>query len=188
MRTVIIFGLSGSGKTILAKYLEEHYGYERIVTYTTRQPRESEKNGVDYHFLSYKKFADKIDDGFFADVQIFLPHGVPQWYGLAKKDICNSDGKKVVVLNPTGVKEVLVQRYADPLLVYLNETQVDCITRLEKRGDDITEIARRMAYDLTEFKELELYLKMNRIWYLELQKMSLEEMARRIDICGRKET
>lgn len=54
----IIPGISGSGKTTMAKYLSRHLpATEMVVGYTTRLPREDEEDGVDYHFRSMQHFA-----------------------------------------------------------------------------------------------------------------------------------
>ena len=46
----IICGAAGSGKTMVANYLREHYGMHQVITHTTRKPRPGECDGVDYHF------------------------------------------------------------------------------------------------------------------------------------------
>lgn len=49
--TIILMGKAASGKDTLQKELVNQ-GFERVVTATTRQPREGEQDGVDYHFFS----------------------------------------------------------------------------------------------------------------------------------------
>ena len=56
---VVIVGKSGSGKTTLANALVA-IGYKKVVTYTTRKPRSSEKNGIHYHFVTDAEF-DKLE-------------------------------------------------------------------------------------------------------------------------------
>ena len=64
--TIVLVGHIASGKTCVAKALEKR-GYRRIVTYTTRPPREGEIDGKDYHFITEKEFKEKQDKGFFAE-------------------------------------------------------------------------------------------------------------------------
>lgn len=162
--TTVIFGPSGSGKTALANYLED------------------EVDGVDYHFRTMDEFQKLIGKSFFAEHCAFYPHGKMQLYGTAKVDLSRYK-KTVLVLEPTGIKQLLSAK-CDLHLVYLNEDQSDCILNCTKRGDDILEVARRMAYDLPKLKDFEVYLKMNQIPYQEFQHLSIKEMARRIDIHG----
>lgn len=59
---LVIAGASGSGKSTIVKHLLHRYPNKFLVSisYTTRSPREKEKNGVDYHFISHEKFEEKI--------------------------------------------------------------------------------------------------------------------------------
>ncbi|OHE88210.1 MAG: guanylate kinase [Verrucomicrobia bacterium RIFCSPLOWO2_12_FULL_64_8] len=57
----LLSGPTGSGKSTLCdRLVAGHPGVERVVTCTTRPPREGEKNGVDYHFLSNAEFDDAL--------------------------------------------------------------------------------------------------------------------------------
>ena len=51
-RVFVITGAAGTGKTSVAKWLNKKYGLEKVVTHTTRPPRQGERNGVDYYFES----------------------------------------------------------------------------------------------------------------------------------------
>ncbi len=66
----LICGYSGAGKsTICADILKSNKSFKRIITYTTRLPREGEYDGVDYNFVSQEKFLDiKKSEGFLEDV------------------------------------------------------------------------------------------------------------------------
>ena len=52
----VISGLSGSGKSTIAKKLSEKTGIEMVIQYTTRPIRPGEKNGIDYNFITNAKF------------------------------------------------------------------------------------------------------------------------------------
>lgn len=62
----VISGPSGTGKgTICKRILEEDPNIRFSVSMTTRQPREGETDGVDYHFVSKEKFQEILqEDGF----------------------------------------------------------------------------------------------------------------------------
>ncbi|OIR09246.1 guanylate kinase [mine drainage metagenome] len=65
---IVLAGPAGSGKTTLCERLvRSEGGFERVVTATTRPPREGERDGVDYHFLSPEEFDRRIAAGEFLE-------------------------------------------------------------------------------------------------------------------------
>lgn len=68
---IVIVGESACGKSSVAKYLTEHYGYKRIVTYTTRKPRDGEQDGVDYFYINQQHFKTLEDQNFFAETATY---------------------------------------------------------------------------------------------------------------------
>ena len=54
-RIVLLFGPSGSGKSVLSKKLFD-LGYVELISSTTREPRAGEINGKDYYFLTAEEF------------------------------------------------------------------------------------------------------------------------------------
>ena len=65
---IIISGPSGSGKTTVAnRVLSLNPSSARLITTTTRQPREGEINGIDYWFLSREEFLSRINDDDFIE-------------------------------------------------------------------------------------------------------------------------
>ena len=64
----ILSAPSGTGKTTVGNLLLKEIPFlERVITATTRQPREGEKHGVDYYFISEEEFKRKIEEGFFLE-------------------------------------------------------------------------------------------------------------------------
>ncbi|MGH8018864.1 MAG: guanylate kinase, partial [Opitutaceae bacterium] len=58
---VVVAGPAGSGKTTLCeRMVREIPGVQRVVTSTTRAPREGEVNGRDYHFFSNEEFDELV--------------------------------------------------------------------------------------------------------------------------------
>lgn len=153
---IVIVGQIASGKSTLAKFMEEH-GFERIVTYTTRPPREGEIDGVDYHFLSgLEEFADKAEAGFFAEHTGYTAKFGFVRYGTSKESLETPGGvKKVVVLNPEGVIQLKEAGY-DIFVVYLDFGQETLMRRALQRGDAPSEIGRRIADDTRIFREMEI--------------------------------
>ena len=65
---LVITGPSGVGKgTLIRRLLSEFSGAELSVSATTREPREGEINGRDYHFLSSPEFEQRVRQGEFVE-------------------------------------------------------------------------------------------------------------------------
>lgn len=156
---VILVGRSCSGKTTLARYLEDYWGFERILTATTRPQRPNEKSDS-YLFLSERVFDYFEKEGAFLEVASF-PAGVPPWkYGSFKEDyIFSDDGgqeDRVVVLTPTGVCEALdIPGMEKALVVWLDPPEEVCLERASLRGDSISEVRRRLETDRERFEQYE---------------------------------
>ena len=70
---LVVSGLSGAGKTTVAqRLLAENESLKRVVTCTTRAPREGETDGVDYHFLSDDEFSRRLAaDDFLEHAEVY---------------------------------------------------------------------------------------------------------------------
>ena len=81
---VILSSPSGVGKTTLTKKIQQKYENFRIsVSHTTRPPRSNEVEGVDYYFISHKKFEEMIKGNeFYEYARIF-----DNYYGTLKSNV-----------------------------------------------------------------------------------------------------
>jgi guanylate kinase len=87
---LILSAPSGTGKTTLARRLvAANPGAIFSVSYTTRAPRGSEKEGVDYHFVSEERFQEMIALGAF--VEWAHVHG--HHYGTPKTVIAEAEAR-----------------------------------------------------------------------------------------------
>ena len=97
MNKVIIFSApSGSGKTTLVKHCLQHFPeLEFSISCTTRNPRGTEKDGVDYHFISPEKFRQKIWEEAFVEFEEVYED---KYYGTLKSEVERiwNDGKTVI--------------------------------------------------------------------------------------------
>jgi guanylate kinase (EC 2.7.4.8) len=65
---IVISAPSGAGKTTLCNGLVSRFpALKESVSYTTRQPRPGEQDGVDYHFVSIERFKQMIAENGFAE-------------------------------------------------------------------------------------------------------------------------
>ena len=149
-QVVCIVGQIASGKTTLAGYLEQN-GLERIVTYTTRPPREGETDGEDYIFLPESDFLKRQEEGFFAEHTEYEAEFGHVYYSTSKESLETPGGiRKVIVLNPAGVMALKNTGY-DIFVVYLDFEQETLMRRALARGDSPVEIARRIKDDIYLF-------------------------------------
>lgn len=147
---LVICGKSGTGKTTLKNYLNDNYGYDNIITYTTREMRRNEENGVDYNFVENDSFQEKIQNDELVEYNFFIKG----WYGTHKNSI-KLDSNQIIILEPNGVKELLRYYDYDPRIIVF-ELQLDNqerYIRQIKRGDDIHEIALRSERELVTFQK-----------------------------------
>ncbi len=155
---IVLLGASGSGKSTIEHELATHHGFEKIISYTTRQPRAGEVNGKDYYFTENNTFAAMINTGVLTE---YDEYSQGRLYGTLKADY--ADGNKVVVLTPNGLRQLkqnCPQENIFTVLVnaslgtrmkrYIDRCGVDNFT-----FDDKNEIAARVERDFAMFLGLE---------------------------------
>ncbi len=86
-KLIIISGPSGVGKgTIIKNVYQKLLDEGRLIhlshSYTTREPREGEVDGVDYHFISEQTFVEMIKSDAFLEYNIYA-NG--KYYGTSKE-------------------------------------------------------------------------------------------------------
>lgn len=171
---IVLVGESASGKSSVEKYLVDNYGYNKVVSYTTRQPREGEINGIDYHFISVEQFKSLKKQDFFAETAIYNGW----YYGVAKRD-CTDD--KVAVLTPHGLRQVSKIKDINVTSFYINVSRRDRLIKILQRGDDIEESYRRNLSDVGMFDGIcdEVDYVINNVRYSK----SIKEMAKEVLDC-----
>lgn len=102
---LILVGVSCSGKTAILERIIDKYNFQRLVTLTTRPPRKSEIDGVDYFFISEKEFLSRKQEG-----RVILPvtyrgysYGMPETYFLPT---FGEKQKLITILLPIGIPVV----------------------------------------------------------------------------------
>lgn len=167
---LILVGPSASGKTEAAKLLISKYNMKKLVTYTSRNMRPNEVQGVDYHFISVEDFEKKIKEDFFIEYVNYNGN----YYGTSKEGL---DSDKVVILEPTGLKHYLEVAKDLVKICYLRCPKEIRYQRMVVRGDSEEAINKRIDSDDIVFsKELELIAT----WTIDGYGESLEDMTNRI--------
>jgi guanylate kinase len=147
-RIVVISGPSGAGKTTLVKRL--YQCCPRLVasvSATTRPPRPSETDGIDYHFLTPEEFAAGQQAGRF--IESFEVFGRGYWYGTLWDEVTPSlkAGKWVVLEIDVQGTQAVCQRYRDAVTIFVRPGSIEELERrLTHRGTESSEaIERRLA-------------------------------------------
>ncbi|MGL5086154.1 MAG: guanylate kinase [Clostridium sp.] len=141
----------------------------RIITSTSRLPREGELNNVDYHFYSREVFMDKIESG------DFLEHVVNfnNYYGTCFDAIHNSLelGSSIIVLDDDGAIKMKELLGSSVVTIYLDIPLHVMEDRMNYRHDDVSSVKDRLCnIKITAFKEIADFVinSNNRIDYVLL--------------------
>ena len=143
VHTLVLIGPSGGGKTTLAEQLLQHQpNTVRAVTCTTRDPREGEKDGVDYYFLDAGTFLKRVQAGNFLEHATVFGNS----YGTLKSEIVGKlrQGKDVLLnVDVQGAATIREQSKSDHELeralitVFLTPPSLAVLEeRLKRRGQD----------------------------------------------------
>lgn len=141
---LVMIGASASGKTEIAKILIKDYNFSKMVTYTTRNIRENEVNGIDYHFVTMDQFLQKRKNNDFLETSLYNNN----YYGTAFKD---TELKKVLIVDPDGANSIYRKKMNDVVFCYLITDENVREKRMTTRGDDINDIIRRLELDRKYF-------------------------------------
>ena len=163
----IISAPSGAGKTSLTKALlaklKPSYPIDRVVTYTSRTPRNGEINGIDYHFLHTQDFENKITQGFFLEWSTV--YGT--YYGSSASIVTDlEEGKhRILIVDRLGTHTILSYMAKLPykvVSIWISVSSIEILqARLSTRGlDDPQSLGRRLtlaAQEMAQEKQSPLY-------------------------------
>lgn len=143
---IMLMGRSGSGKSYLEKKLLEKHPdeFHKVVSTTTRSPREGEVNGVHYHFVNEEAF-DELD---MVQTTFFDKHK----YGSDLPQYTTDHRFVTLAAVPESVakfKEVLKSKLPDALVVcvYFNINAKRLAENMQRRGDTDDMITDRLRND-----------------------------------------
>lgn len=151
MDNILIFvGSSGSGKSTLVEHIRKNLGISQLVTTTTRNKRDNEKDGKDYHFVKFEEFNRLADNKSFLETTSYSGN----LYGLTKEEIDkNSNNVSTIITDINGAR-TLANLYPDRVMVFwIKSTPLNLVKRLRKRGESWFTIMTRLfnAYRSNEF-------------------------------------
>ncbi len=156
-KVFVISAPAGTGKTTLVKKLVDEFDcVKTTVSYTTRKPRELEKDGVDYHFIDTEEFQKKINnDEFLEYVELY-----GDYYGTARHCIekLQSAGKHAVLVVDTQGGLNLKNIIGAILIFIMPPTFEELAQRLNKRKTEETlVIEKRLQWAKNEMEDAKNY-------------------------------
>ena len=179
---IAICGKSATGKSSLARWLIKEFNKRQIpanliISDTTRPPREGEKDGIDYNFLSLGVFLDYKNKGKYLEDSCFR-----QWrYGTRISSI-DRDKINIGIFNAEGIESLkqYVNKY-NIIPVYLEETLIERLRRSYQRESCWkTEYFRRAFVDWKDFFYIDIDLKYFFHWLKFSDENNIASVGRRI--------
>ncbi len=157
---VVISGASGTGKgTVCSALMKEMKGISYSISATTRFPRENERDGVNYYFLSREAFEKMIGEGGFLEwAEVY-----GNYYGTPLKKIQErlAEGQDILLEIDTQGALKVMEKCPEGVFIFLlppsleelerrirgrgTETEESIIKRLGAARKEI-DIGRRYAY------------------------------------------
>lgn len=151
---IVLSGPSGVGKGTIVKKLLGRGNYSLSVSCTTRSPRESERDGVDYFFLSREQFEEGIEkDGFLEYSNHFGNfYGTPKSFVMKKLETSDV----ILEIDVDGALAVKKARPETLLIMIAPPDKGELRTRLRGRGtenpEEIEKRLKRAEYELEKGK------------------------------------
>ena len=156
MSTVyIISAPSGSGKSTLVEKVRKIVpGINFSISYTTRQPRGNERNGVEYFFVSREEFDQMVKrDEFLEHAEVF-----GNCYGTAKRflDLAEREGHDLLLdIDVQGAAQIKRKLPEAVSIFILPPDRKTLESRLRNRSLDKEEVIHRRL--VTASREIEKY-------------------------------
>ena len=144
-KIIVVSAPSGCGKgTILGRFFENSDAFFSV-SCTTRQPREGEVNGVNYHFLTNEEFEKMIAEYGFLEYAGFADN----YYGTPKKPIeeALASGRDAILEIETNGAFQIKELIPDAALIFILPPAVNELRRrLYKRAtEDSKTIEKRVS-------------------------------------------
>ena len=159
-KLIIISSPSGAGKTTICKYLlKKMKNIDLSISYTTRQQRKNESNGLDYFFIDKKKFLNLKKNNFFIETaKVFNNYygspynNIKESFTINKHILFDIDWQGARKLRKFYDKEQIIDFFILP------PSKKELKKRLQKRGrDNKEEINIRLSLAMSEISHFNEY-------------------------------
>ena len=157
---VILSGVSGAGKdTIKKELIKRMEEVESLPSFTSRNPRVGEEEGIQYHFITKEQFEEKIKNNEFYEYDLHHEN----YYGTSRKLMNDKiqSGKiivKDIEVNGTENLVKLLKEDTKIVTICLKVDKDELRRRLENRGDNLTEEEMQIRLGRLEYEESKIKL------------------------------
>lgn len=157
---VILSGVSGAGKdTIKKELIKRMENVISLPSFTSRNPREGEEEGVQYHFITREQFEAKIQKQEFYEYDVHHNN----YYGTSRRLMNEKiqSGKiivKDIEVNGTENLMKLLKNETKLVPIFLKVEREELRRRLEERGDHLTEEEMELRLGRLEYEESKIGL------------------------------
>ena len=164
-KVIILTAPSGAGKSTITKYLLANYPHLGFsISATTRKPRGTEKDGIEYHFLNTKAFEAHIDQNDFLEYEMVY-EGL--YYGTLKSELerlWQSGKTPVLDIDVKGALKVQNVLGANCLSIFIMPPSVEVLKeRLQSRQTESAEAIQtridKAAYEMEFSKAFKAIVK-----------------------------
>jgi guanylate kinase len=140
-KVFVLTGNTGTGKTTVANYLHDYFEMPKVITHTTRPPREGEMDKVDYYFETNSSF----DDNHYLESVSYSNYRYgSSWEGLERA--WEKNPLISIVLDTAGAETYARELGDEAVIIYMMVTETDeLLQRLEQRGDEMSALRERIA-------------------------------------------
>jgi guanylate kinase len=159
MTTVFIISApSGSGKsTLVSRLFQEVPGLRFSVSYTTRQPRGTEIDGRDYHFISREEFEERAAHGEFLEYADVFGN----YYGTHRSqlELAAKSGEDLVLdIDVKGARQLMEKLPEAVTIFVLAPSRQILEQRLRARSEDPDDVIdRRLRDAVSEIRDYNIY-------------------------------
>ena len=158
-QVLALIGKAGAGKdTIQNVTCEAHPGiFHKIISHTTRPPRDNEIDGKDYHFTDIPDFTRRMLSCDMLEATEFRG-----WFYGTSMESLDEDKVNIGVFNPAGVSALLETPGIDVKVIYVDADDKTRLLRYLNRSEnpDCAEMCRRYYTDEQDFSDLDFeYIK-----------------------------
>lgn len=161
-KIITLTGMSACGKDTILKEviklakIQKLENIKPIISFTTRPPRQGEKQGKEYNFISHKEFIEKLNKNDFIEYREYKTQFGDWLYGIDKTTIdINSNNIYIVIVDFVGMTKMKQYCVENNIKLHTYYIEVSEWTRLNRSlqrepncsDEKIEEIIRRYLDD-----------------------------------------